>query len=156
MNADNYISIVSAILSVGSALYIFLYQRRQNSFNILEQSFDVLQRINEKALESSENSLAAVRSCNPDDKTTAEQARIIYFHYMRINRIFRAYEYVRGGYLSQELGDRIIEPHLGTLVSVLPILPSIMERGYPPDFREYLIGRVKQTRISSLIGESVD
>ena len=112
----------------------------------MEQSFDVLQRINEKALENDQNVLAAVLSANPGDKMTADEARIIYFHYMRINRIFRAYEYHLGGFISSRQRDRIARPQIRTLVSVKDQLPEIIQRGYPEDYLEYLmteLGTVK-------------
>lgn len=140
---------IAALFGVG----IFFYSRRQRQFDILEQSFDVLQRLNEKALERDELTEAAILSGNPDDKTSREEARIIYFHYMRINRMFRAYEYYRGWFITKNQRDRIIAPHLGTLVPILPKLPAILERGYPEDFREFLVRKVESASVPSVINE---
>jgi hypothetical protein len=151
MDLVGAISIAAAVFSIGSAIFIFFHQRRERRFDFLEQSFDALQRINEKALESDENVLAAIRSANPADETSAEEGRHIYFHYMRINRIFRAYEFMRGGFLGPSDAERIIGPQLGTLVSIVPQLPPILERGYPADFRDYLLQRVSAAEMSARI-----
>jgi hypothetical protein len=47
---------------------IFIHQRRRNSLQILEQSFEYLQRINEKALENDANLEAAMRSIRRDEE----------------------------------------------------------------------------------------
>lgn len=147
-------SFVAAVAAVAAAIFSFWlhsFERRRRRFDILEQSFDVLQRVNEKALESDDNLCAAILSGNPGDKTSVEEARIVYFHYMRINRMFRAYEYMKGGYLSEADADRIIKPHLGTLKPVMPKLRAILARGYPPDFIEYLLGRVSSAALLPVI-----
>ncbi|MEL7026005.1 MAG: hypothetical protein AAGO57_02080 [Pseudomonadota bacterium] len=154
MDANLIFNIITSVASAVTAFFvigIFFYNRRQQQFDILEQSFDVLQRVNEKALESSDNVLAAVRSANPDDTTGEEEARIIYFHYMRINRIFRAYEYCSGGFITEEQRDRISEPQIRTLVSVVDKLPAILERGYPDDFHDFLIPLVRAAQPAKII-----
>ncbi len=154
MEANLFFNIVTSVSTAVTAFFvigIFFYNRRQQQFDILEQSFDVLQRVNEKALESRSNVLAAIRSANPDDKTDADEAMFVYFHYMRINRVFRAYEYCRGGFITEEQRDRISEPQIRTLVSVVDKLPAILERGYPDDFHDFLIPRVRAARPAKLI-----
>lgn len=143
MDYFSALSAVSAAAAAGVAIWVVVYGGKQRRFQILEDSFDVLQRINEAALASEANALAAIRSANPADQATPEEARIIYFHYMRINRIFRAYEYWRGGFLSEKERERVIAPQLRTLVSIQESLPAIVERGYPDDFLDFLIPAVR-------------
>ena len=151
----NIITSVSTAVTAFFVIGIFFYSRRQQQFDILEQSFDVLQRVNEKALESPENIMAAILSANPSEETTEEEARVIYFHYMRINRVFRAYEYWRGGFITEEQRDRISEPQIRTLVSAVEKLPAILERGYPDDFHDFLIPRVRNAKPALLISATL-
>lgn len=155
MDINLLLDIITSISTAVAAFFvigIFFYSRRQQQFDILEQSFDVLQRLNEKALESPENVLAAIQSANPDDKTGVKEGKRIYFHYMRVNRVFRAYEYCRGKYITEEQRDRIANPQIRTLVSVADKLPAILERGYPNDFiHDYLLPRVRSAKQSSRI-----
>lgn len=145
------IAAISTSITTLVAIWIFFYSRKQMQFDILEQSFDVLQRINEKALESNSNVIAAMKSGNPEESTDAADALIVYFHYMRINRMFRAYEYWKGNFITTEQRDRIIVPHLGTLKPILEQLPIIMQRGYPKDFIEFLVTEVKKAKVPDLI-----
>ena len=105
-----------------------------------------MQRINEMALSSDKNLVAALKSGNPDDHTPVEDVRHAYFQYMRINRILRAYEYHRGGFLSLEQRDRIIDSHISTLKPVEESLHLMLERGYPDDFKEYIVRKVKAAK----------
>ena len=157
MDANLFFNIVTSVSTAVTAFFvvgIFFYNRRQQQFDILEQSFDILQRVNEKALESPENVLAAIRSASPNDKTEVEEAMRIYFHYMRINRVFRAYEYCRGGFITEEQRNRISEPQIRTLISVADKLPAMLERGYPDDFHDFLIPRVRNAKPVKLINLS--
>lgn len=138
--------VFAGLFVAGWAIIQFFYERRRRRFEILEQSFDVLQRLNEKALETDSNLRAAILSGHPEDQTPIDEARIIYFHYMRINRMFRAYEYLRGGYITRFEADRIMAPHLGTLKPIAQKLPAILARGYPEDFAKYLIKRVEEAK----------
>ena len=147
---------LASLVTAAVAFYIFLYSKKQQRFLILEQSFDVLQRINEKALESDLNACAAVQSANPQDKMSAPDARILYFHYMRINRIFRVFEYYQGGFILWPEAERIITPQVKTLVSVKNKLPFILERGYPPEFATFLMQRVELSSLPSIIGSLND
>lgn len=101
--------IIGALFSGFVALIVHLYSRRQNRAAILEQSFNALQRINEAALRSDENLIAAINSVRGDETVDVGQARIYYFHYMRINRLFRAYEYWNNGLISKKTAMRIID-----------------------------------------------
>jgi len=153
LNNLDYITAISTFSTALLLFGVFFWGLRQRQFDFLEQSFDLLQRINEKALENDKNAIAAIKSGNPNDNTKAEEARIIYFHYMRINRMFRAYEYRRGWFITTKQRDRIINPHLGTLKPVLEKLPAILDRGYPPDFRDFLIKRVSNASLLKVIND---
>jgi len=63
---------------------------------------------------------------------------------MRINRIFRAYEYRRGYFLSRSERDRIVDSYIGSLVDNPMITEEFLERGYPADFRKFLLERMKK------------
>lgn len=110
----------------------------------MEQNFDVLQKINETALSSKENLEAAIRSVNPNDEIDEKEARKIFFHFMRINRLMRMYEYSKVGFISQGEADRIVDAHIGTLKEAMPMLNKFNQRGYPPDFIEYLNAKISK------------
>ena len=158
MEQISIFDLVTTISTTATALFafgIFFYNRRQRQFEILEQSFDLMQRINETALSSDENLIAAVRSGNLSDETDIEAARHAYFQYMRINRILRAYEYNRGGFLSDEQRDRIIDSHIATLKPAEKNLRSMLEQGYPDDFKDFLVQKVsKAPSIPSIAAQS--
>lgn len=120
-----------------------LYQFRQKKFEILEQSFDVMQRVNELVVSSDENVRAGLPVVNGDEIDQLS-ARRMYFTYMRINRIFRAYEYSRGFFLTRRERDRIVDSYIGSLVDNPMITEEFLERGYPRDFREFLLERIKK------------
>lgn len=149
MDGISIFDLITTVATTATALFafgIFFYNRRQRQFEILEQSFDLMQRINETALSSDENLIAAVRSGNLADETDIEAARHAYFQYMRINRILRAYEYNRGGFLSDEQRDRIIDSHIATLKPAEKNLRSMLERGYPEDFKDFIVTKVAKAR----------
>lgn len=124
----------------------FLWTRYQYRAALLEQSFNALQRINEAALRSDENVLAALRSVRASDETSADQGRIFYFNYMRINRMFRAYEYRRYWLISRRMRDRIIKSHLSSVLEAKTYLPELLERGYPKDFVIYLLKELEKIK----------
>ena len=152
MDFDFALQVITAVSTTVAAVFVvgvFFYNRRQHRFDFIERSFDVLQRVNEKALESPENALAAIRSATPNDETDEDEAMLIYFHYMRINRIFRAYEYWNGGFITEEQRDRISSSQIKMLVPIKDKLERMLERGYPPDFHEWLLPLVKkETEVS--------
>lgn len=147
----NIITSLSTAVAAFFVIGIFLYNRKQRQFEILEQSFDLMQRLNEVALSSDDNLIAAIKSGNPLDNTGVEAGREIYFHYMRINRLVRAYEYHRGGFLSLEQRDRIIDNHISTLRPILANLDAILARGYPDDFKRFLREELKNAEAIPVI-----
>ncbi|MBL4784616.1 MAG: hypothetical protein JKY49_04225 [Cohaesibacteraceae bacterium] len=156
------ITTIASVVTASMVVWIFYRSRRQHQFDFLEKSFDVLQRLNEKALSSSANLEAVVKSGNITDKTKAGEARILYFHYMRINRTYRAYEYWRGGYISKEVRDRISDPYWGSYRYLLekPLgksdkskLERMLERGYPKDFAEWFIPHVESSKELPVIND---
>lgn len=122
-----------------------LYQHRQKRFEILEQSFDVMQRVNELVVSSDENVVAGLPSIQGDE-IDKFAARRMYFTYMRINRIFRAYEYRRGFFLSRKERDRIVDSYIGSLAGNPLLNEEFLERGYPPDFRKFLLKRLETAK----------
>ena len=146
-NSLDIITTIASVITAAVAIWIYLYGRHQKRFEIMEQSFDVLQRLNEKALESDENVLAAIRSAQPGDKIGADEARIIYFHYMRINRVYRAYEYHLGGFITKKQRDRIALPQIRTFVSIAEKIPAMIQRGYPSDFLDYLAPEIERMSV---------
>ena len=153
VNFFDAISTLSAVVTALVAIWIFYYSKKQRQYEFLQQSIDVLQRINEKALESDENVLAAIKSANPEDCTSIDEARRIYFHYMRINRIYRTYEFLQAGYITKKLAEKVFQPYIPTLKSIEDKLPNIMHRGYPHDFKDWLVKKVKESNISPPINQ---
>lgn len=147
----NLFPAVISFIALAISIWGYFHHHKRARFNIMEQSFDALQRINEKALESDLNLLAAIQSANPMDKTPVDEARIIYFHYMRINRIFKAYEYRRGRFISQRQANRIMQPHFGALKGAMPKFDAIMARGYPEDFTVWLKKKIEKSEAPSLL-----
>lgn len=149
MDINFVLNIITSISTAAAAFFIigiFLYNRKQRQFEILEQSFDVMQRINEVALSSKENLNAAIKSGNPLDKTDEKAARELYFHYMRINRLVRAYEYHQGGFLSVEHRDLIVKNHISALLPIRENLDTILARGYSDGFKEFLRDELKTAK----------
>lgn len=146
-----YIPIGLSCLAIAISVWGYFYHHKRARFDIMEQSFDALQRINEKALDSDLNLLAAIQSGNPLDRTGEDEARLIYFYYMRINRVFRAYEYRRGKFINQRQADRIMQPAIGTLKGALPKIDAILSRGYPEDFIVWLKKRIENADAPKLI-----
>jgi len=67
------------------SVVVFFKNRLKDRISALEQNFDVLQRLNEIALQSDDNVIAAVKSVCPDDNINIQEARVIFFQYLRIN-----------------------------------------------------------------------
>lgn len=126
-------AIPSAVIAAVSVV-AFRKNALKDRIAAMEQNFDVLQRLNETALQNDKNLMSAIRSATPDDEVKPEEARRIFFHYLRINRLMRAYEYGRIGVLKQEDVDRIFQSYAATLCTALPLLDGLAERRYPSDF----------------------
>ena len=163
VHVDVFMTSVAALMSVISAmivLVIYFRSKRQFRVEFLENSFDLLLRLNEKALESDKNLAAVLKSINRADETGIEEARILYFHYMRINRTYRAYEFNREKFISDGMRDRISAPYFGSYKYLLDTkdgdeknskLSRILALGYPSDFREWFITEVKNSEELPLI-----
>ena len=135
-----------ALATIVIATLVFLYTRRKDKISILESSFEYLQRINEKALESDANLIAAFKTVSSKEEISVDNARLVYFHFMRINRIFRVYEYMRKGFLGRKEALRVIDSYLPLIKEAEPLLPQLTKRGYPPDFEDFVIDRVKPVK----------
>lgn len=131
-----FLAIIVAVATVGVAFWAW----RKDTFTFLDQSFKDLQSINEKILESSENIDAAIYSICPEDKITTDEARQIYIQYLRINRLFRAWQYQQRKFITKRESMVIIDNHASVLKKHEDILEKMMVRGgYPPKFRKFLI-----------------
>jgi len=115
----------------------------KDRINVLEQNYDVLQRLNEAALLNDENLRAAVLSVRPDDRINLDDARIIFFQYLRINRLYRAYEFFRLKVIDDDELDRIWDSYVSTLVNSEAVIQGLSARGYPKDFVAELLKRVR-------------
>lgn len=118
-------------------------QHQYDLLGILEQNFDVLQRLNELALHSNENLVAAAKSVNFNDNTNPDDLRIIFFSYLRINRMFRLYEYNRLKFLDNYEFHRVFDAYIPAISQIVPMIDDLKLRGYPDDFADFLNERVK-------------
>ena len=140
--------IIVLICNLSHCAYGLPVHKKRDKTQAIEASFDYLQRINEKALENDENLIAAFHSVLPGDKITLDEARVLYFHWMRLNRICRVYEYMRQGLISKKEALRVIDRYLPLLKSAESQMEQMLRRGYPIDFAEFMLKRLKG--ISSL------
>jgi len=132
---DIFLAFIATAATVGVAFWAW----RKDTFTFLDQSFQDLQSINEKILESAENVDAAIYSVCPEDKIKTEDARQIYIQYMRINRLFRAWQYAQRKFISKRESMLIIANHARVLKKHEKILDNMLVRGgYPPKFRKFL------------------
>ena len=118
--------------------------KRMQLFQIIEQNFDVLQRLNEAALQSGTHARAAMQSVNPDENLPEHDALVVFFHYHRLNRVFRIFEYKRHGFIEEEEFWRVFVAYRGTLLEALKIIDRLKKRGYPEDFIDFLKKNVKE------------
>lgn len=133
---------------------IFYFQRRQSEIQLIERSFDSLQRINEKALESSENVVAAMKSIRADEEFTVDEARIYYFNYMRLNRLYRMWIYMEKGIVSKGEAMDVIRSGLPSVKESEKYLENLLIRAYSPTFTTFVKEQLKDIgvppRISSV------
>ena len=69
---------------------------------------------------------------------------IVFFHYLRLNRMFRLYEYERLNFINEDEFRRIFDSYKGTLIDALPLLDKLAQRGYPKDFVVFLRENVNE------------
>ena len=137
------LGILATAATVGGAFWIW----RKDKFVFLDQSFHDLQEINGKILESDENIDAAIYSVCPEDKITTPEARQIYIQYMRINRLFRAWQYSRSRFMSERKAKQIIADHCRVLKNHEKNLDQMLMRGgYPKTFRKFLLDAVASAK----------
>lgn len=147
-----YLEIAILVIIAALSAYAFYWTKRKETFSFLEQSFDDLQRMNEKFLESPENLWAAIMSARPDDDVSKEDARMMYIQYMRINRIFRTWSYGEKNFISKKSANSVIRDHIGVLKNIEDRLPAMLERGYPNEFRGFLLNELKSARPVAKLG----
>ena len=146
LSAQFIFQLLPTIVIATISVIVYFKNKRKDQITALERNFDVLQRLNETALESKQNLEAAVKSVHADDTVEAPQARIIFFHYLRINRLHRAWEYQQIGVLKKSDMDRIFENYAGTLKSAQFVIGELCERGYPKDFVRDLKDAVEKAK----------
>lgn len=147
-----YLEIALLVIIAVLSAYAVYWTKRKDTFSFLEQSFDDLQRMNEKFLENPQNLWAAVVSARPDDDVSEDEARMMYIQYMRINRIFRTWSYGKRNFISKKTAVSIIHDHIGVLKNIEDRLPAMLERGYPDEFRGFLIDELKTARPVAKLG----
>lgn len=150
--------IIGAIFTIVIAYLVYRHTKKMDSISFYEQSFDALQEINAVALSSEENLRAAIASVGGGEEYYDDsKARIFYFHYMRINRLYRAYEYRKAhkwNFFARRSADRIISSHITSIKRAEPFLTTLMERGYPEDFRVFLKERLAKSNLASFISST--
>lgn len=126
------------------SIIVYFKNERKDRMAALEQNFEVLQQFNELALQSDDNLIAAMKSVVPDDELTAERARIVFFHYLRMNRMLRAYEFGRVGALRNSDVERIIDSYAPALKEAAADFHVLRQRGYPEDFIDFVSKRIEK------------
>ena len=133
LSSDPFITALPII--VGLIGIVFAYLRlRQQRILALEGNLAVQQHLNELALASSENLKAAFMSVRDDGEYDEEGAREVFFHYLRLNRIYRAWILWQNWVLRREDYHQIVECYAGTLKKAAPLFDHLRHRGYPPKF----------------------
>lgn len=127
-----------AFFGVVISIIIYFFQRRRRQIEILEKNFEYLQRINEMALSGSDNVVAAMRSIRRDEVFTIEEAKIYYFNYMRLNRLFRMWIYMQKRIVSKKDALELIRAGLPSVKEAEGDLHNLLIRAYPIEFIEFL------------------
>lgn len=113
---------------------------KQQRILMIENNLDVLQRLNEIALSSPENLEAAFTSVNRTNDSTVKYnekaARKVFFHYLRINRMYRAWLLKDNELMKQEEYDLIVNNYAGTLKRAQTQMKLLSKRGYDDRFIE--------------------
>lgn len=146
ISLSDLIAVSAVTVTAIVALFVLYFTIVAKRADFIEQSFDVLQRVNEKALSSDENLMAAVRSLAPDDALAIDKAREIYFHFMRLNRVYRVWEYRRRRLIRKSEAQAFYAATLPTLYHAQFLLDRICERGYPTDFQKFLQRELRKVR----------
>lgn len=156
---------VGAVIGAFAAIFFGWIAIRQQRMQVIEGNIDVLQRLNETALSNSQNLEAAFTSVISHEdaarkeglyqgETTfekeiiwdEEEAREIFFHFLRINRMYRAWLYHDGGIMSSIQYLQIVGNYAGTLKRAAKEyhLDRLAERGYDPRFITELERRIRE------------
>lgn len=139
---ETYIAIVETVIAailLVITIQVYRFNRKNQRLSAFEQNFDVLQRLNQLALSSEKNVIAAVKSVRTEDDIGADEARIVFFHFLRINRMLRAWKYRNEGVISNIEYQEIIENYAGTLKEAKEeqsgkLIDALKQRGYPRQF----------------------
>ncbi len=178
-NYDLYIAVVATVITALLGVISYRQQEiakkqfdiltktnelanKQQRISMIENNLDVLQRLNETALSSEENLEAAFTSVNKSDEATgaynARAARQVFFHYLRINRMYRAWLLKKNDLMTIEEYNLIVKNYAGTLKRALPQMTLLSKRGYDNEFIEEIIKIVDESEVAPQIilkGDSV-
>lgn len=142
-------SIGEILLPVVALVYAKLaydWTKRKDRLVFFESSFVDLQNINEYALKSDENLLATVQSIWPEIDPDPKKVREVYVNFIRINRLFRAWNYWKQGVLTKQEAFEIIDSHAGVLKASKTQLNSMLSMGYPENFKSDLLIRIDEAK----------
>ena len=120
---------------------------KQQRLSMIENNLDVLQRLNEVALSSPENLEAAFTSVNRTDEKSGQYnekaARKVFFHYLRINRMYRAWLLKKNGLMEDDEYNLIVDNYAGTLKRAQTQMKLLSKRGYDDSFIEEITELIK-------------
>ena len=133
-------------LGIVIAFLAFRWNRRKDRLAFIEQSFNDLQAINQLVLEDKENLLAALDSIWPEEQIDDFEARKIYLHYVRINRLYRTWNYAQQGVISKKQAQIIVQSYASVLKHHEKYLDVMLILGYPEGFKKFLINIVSSAK----------
>lgn len=131
-----------------ASVLLFIYDKRRQRVQALERSYEIMQEFNTICISDPENIAAAIKSVCPNDTTTILEGRKIILQFMRINRMLRAWQqgYRKPHIIRRSDADKIVDSYIVTLIESEKILPTLLQRGYPIEFHEYLYNRLKEAK----------
>lgn len=150
LNTSLLFALLSISVPVLGLVFAGLRLHRQRIL-ALEHNLDIQQRLNELALANDKNLKAAFCSVRDDGEYDEDGAREVFFHYLRLNRIYRAWVLWQNWVLRSEDFLQIIDSYAGTLKKAAPMFDSLRHRGYPPAFIAELTRAVDKAEAPPLI-----
>lgn len=132
--SNDALMVLVTLLAAGITAFFAWQRHRQERIFALERNLDIQQRLNEIALSSEENLKAAFTSVRDDGVYDQEKAREVFFHFMRLNRMYRAWVLWKNRVLKKEDYELIVGNYARTLVKAEPLLNDLRYRGYDENF----------------------
>lgn len=149
--SNDVLALIVATIAMLSAIFFACLQLYQQRIFALERNIDILQRLNETALSSPENLKAAFTSVRDDGQYRPEEAREVYFHFLRLNRLYRAWLLRKAWALRRRDYDLVMDNYAGMLKKAEPMLGELRHRGYPEAFIADLKTAVANASLPPLI-----